>query len=303
MTSAIEWHFDPLTPGQTVREPIADTHFTSDAVGDPGEALVREGIQNSLDAGTGGPVSVRIALSEVRTTEVIKYLAGAEFHHRAEDNGLRQDEIEDGPTVSVLAFEDFGTTGLQGDPTSAYPPSNGDSSFYHFFRAEGRTEKEGKRGSWGLGKDAFYRSGRRNTVFGLTVREGGQALLMGKTVLRSHSMSSSRVESQGHQRRLYQDGYFGVRNTEGPVVPASDRASIADFRDAFGLERRHEPGLSVVVPWQQEELSAKAIVRAVIRNYAYAILTGNLEVTVCTATRATRLRSETFVQEAAQRVR
>ena len=45
------WYFRPKVKGETIREPIHGEFFATDAISDPGMALVREGIQNSLDAG------------------------------------------------------------------------------------------------------------------------------------------------------------------------------------------------------------------------------------------------------------
>ena len=55
------WYFRPKVKGETIREPIHGEFFATDAISDPGMALVREDIQNSLDAGRKGEkVMVRI---------------------------------------------------------------------------------------------------------------------------------------------------------------------------------------------------------------------------------------------------
>ena len=201
------WHFQPIAPGSTVREPIAGAFFAADAVSEPGEALVREGIQNSLDAALPGRMAyVRICLvtDGIDRQEAGLYFAGARTHYAADDNGLRKEDLpEETEAISALVFEDFETSGLQGDPATPYPPNErGENNFFHFFRAEGRSDKEvGKRGSWGLGKDTFFRASRVNTVFGLTVRnDDSRRLLMGKTVLKPHWVGED----------YCQDGYFGV---------------------------------------------------------------------------------------------
>ena len=62
----MRWHFSSKRPSDKTRDPVAGEFFSSDAIKDAGEALVREAIQNSLDArvdrGTGS-VKVRICLS------------------------------------------------------------------------------------------------------------------------------------------------------------------------------------------------------------------------------------------------
>jgi hypothetical protein len=59
-----QWHFGPKPPGQKERNPIQGEFFATEAIDKPGEALVREGIQNSIDASHGDrKVMVRIRVS------------------------------------------------------------------------------------------------------------------------------------------------------------------------------------------------------------------------------------------------
>ena len=292
------WHFQPHPQGFTLREPIAGAFFASDAVSEPGEALVREGVQNSLDAALPDvKTSVRISLlmgSEGSDRqEVSPYFAGTSTHYEADYNGLRREDLPgENEACTVLIFEDFGTSGLQGDPAAPYPPKErSENNFFHFFRAEGLSDKDpGKRGSWGLGKDTFFRASRVNTVFGLTVRsDDGRHLLMGKTVLKSHWVDDDRC----------QDGYFGVRHdNENMVMPIEGYDDIEQFRQVFRLERRNDSGLSLIVPWFDPEITEHALLRAVFRNYSYAILSGDLDVIVETAGIETWLEKGNLLGEA-----
>lgn len=58
-----QWHFIKPKPGDKNREPILGEFFATEAITNPAEALVREGDQNSLDAGLDGLVRVRIYIS------------------------------------------------------------------------------------------------------------------------------------------------------------------------------------------------------------------------------------------------
>ena len=58
------WRFNTRRPSEKRREPIQGEYFAAEAISNPGEALVREGIQNSLDARRNdGKVMVRIRVS------------------------------------------------------------------------------------------------------------------------------------------------------------------------------------------------------------------------------------------------
>ena len=62
---AEQWHFIQPKPGDKNREPVPGEFFATDAISNPAEALVREGIQDSLDAGLGAMVRVRIYVAEI----------------------------------------------------------------------------------------------------------------------------------------------------------------------------------------------------------------------------------------------
>lgn len=273
---ACDWYFKPIDKGTTFRESIVDAFFSSDAISEPGTALVREGIQNALDATIKGEQTiVRISLlkgnSALSRQDMEFWLAKAQAHYQASDNGLRAENRPSGnEECAALIFEDFSTYGLQGDPANPYPPaSDEENDFFHFFRAEGRTDKTSdKRGSWGLGKDVFFRASRLHTIFGLTIRkDDSRCLLMGKTVLKSHRLASG--------DDWYQEGYFGIQcSTDGLVLPTESSAVIEKFCDTFRLERKTtgESGLSIVVPWPNPEITRDEIIRAIFQNYFFTIL-------------------------------
>ena len=294
-----DWHFPLVSPGTTVREPVANAFFDSDAVSSPGEALVREAVQNSLDAALPDqPPWVCISLIELEYGDVEPYYANAVAHIETPVSGIRPEHI---PSTTdkciVLVYEDFNTTGLEGDPNQPYPPrTDEENNFYHFFRAEGRSDKEsGKRGSWGLGKDTFFRATRTSTVFGLTTRASdGLTLLMGKVLLNSHYMNN-----QGN--KYYQDGYWGVANSDGNLIlPTQDTGHIARFKETFQVTRNSKSGLSIIAPWLHQEISIVPLLKSIIKNYTYAILSGSLTLSLATPAINIHLTRDTLRSEVAK---
>ena len=274
------WRFNTMRPSDKAREPIQGEFFATDAISDPGQALVREGIQNSLDARRNGEtVMVRIRVSgadsAIAGDVVAPFLDGLDEHLRAPGNGLREIP-QDGDDCPFLVFEDFGTTGLTGDPAEWRPQPGSKNHFYHFFRAEGRSDK-GERdiGRWGVGKQVFLRSSQINTIFGLTVRsDDGKKLLMGMAVLKSHDINGTRYAP---------DGWLGRSAGNGDdelVLPVEDTDFIARFCKAFDVQREKDPGLTIVVPWCDLDLTDENLVRAVLRGYFWPILREQLEVIV-----------------------
>src|SRR6185295_19589365 len=95
------------------------------------------------------------------------WLSGAWPHLRAEGSGVRGAPPQP-RACRFLAIEDFGTTGLDGDPRELRPEGS-PSRLFAFFRAEGISQKGGKDGGrWGVGKTVFLRSSGINTILCLT---------------------------------------------------------------------------------------------------------------------------------------
>lgn len=99
-------------------------------------------------------------------------------------------------------------------------------------------------------------------------------MLLGRCILKSH---------QAEGVHFVPDGYFGfVRQLErGPLdTPIEDRQILSLFKETFCLERGEEPGLSLVVPWYDNEISEQSLLEAAVRDWFYSILTGELVVRV-----------------------
>lgn len=277
------WVFKPQQPGDTTRDPISGEFFATEAIKNSAEALVREGIQNSLDASQKtGPVRVRIHLSEAdrpaTSTAMAPLVADIEPHLLANGNGLRHDSRPQ-PTqpCRFLVFEDFGTRGLEGNPEQWHKVDGQANKFYAFFRAEGESDKTeaDRRGRWGVGKFVFPRASMGSTFFGLTVRaDDGRQLLLGRSILKSHEASGV---------RCVPDGYFGkTKQMDGGrlIVPIEEADFLDHFRRTFGLSRGTEPGLSLVVPWYDPEITSDRLLEAAVRDWFFSILSGELTVTV-----------------------
>ena len=293
----MKWHFRPYAPGEKTRDPIQGEFFATEAIRNPAEALIREGIQNSLDAqlkdDEGEPTDalrVRLflgtgkhALSAKRAS---RWFDAAWPHFQAEGNGLRE-APEKSDACSFLVYEDFQTTGLEGDVAQQFDDGKR-NPFFYFFRAEGRSSKsETDRGRWGVGKYVFPRSSRISSVFGFTVRaDDDKRLLMGTSVLKSHIVGGEHFTP---------DGYFGEPHKGTHfVLPFTDTATLDAFSADFRLSRRKESGLSIVVPWLDEEFTAQQLIEAVVRDYFYPILSGGLCVEIETPEGRTTIDDSTL---------
>lgn len=180
-----------------------------------------------------------------------------------------------------MVVEDFGTTGLEGDTRQGGLGDN-DNRFFSFFRAEGLSGNPAdgtSGGSWGVGKSVFNRCSRLNSFLALTVpRDSMKTLLLGKSLIWHHRLR----EAQYHGI-----GQFGLKSRDEDflVMPVDDERTIHQFKKDFNLRRSVErgnrsPGLSVVIPLADQEVTREAIIDIVLREYFHPILAGRLSVCV-----------------------
>ena len=302
------WHYKQLQQGDTIRDPIQGEFFATEAIENSADALIREGIQNSLDArrSTNATpwgkevlrVRIRISGREKAASPGVaeKFLGGNWDHLQIPGNGLQNPPDRSQP-CAFLTFEDFGTTGLNGDHLQWKKIPGKENRFFNFFRAEGHSDKsETDRGRWGVGKTVFPRASRISSFWAITKRESdGVKLLMGRTILKSHELADGLA--------FVPDGYFGVKaDTSLIVSPVSDPEAIKQFCDTFHLERGDEFGLSIVVPfYDEDEITIETILHSVVIGYFFPILSGELIVEIVGPDDATTTLDHSNLAEVASR--
>jgi hypothetical protein len=278
------WHFVKHRHGQPIVNPLGSEHFADpDDDWRPGEALVRECIQNSLDARHDDEVSVtfKVGGPSSMSAEMANYWFSSVWPHlQSKDCKLMNIEATP-PPGGFVVVEDFGTHGLVGDVRQG-GLSDADNRFFNFFRAEGLSGNPmngTSGGSWGVGKSVFNRCSRINTFLALTGRRNERdGALLGKSLLWHHRIAAGEFLALGQ---------FGSKDpsNECMVLPGTDNAIIRRFMKDFGLARPMdgatlEPGLSVVIPYADPEITVDGIVEIVIREYFHPIIAGRLLVRV-----------------------
>lgn len=277
----LQWHFRPKRQGDDISDPISGEFFADGSLDNPATALVREALQNALDAGKdidrdGAPVHVRIGIN--RGTHALPASAAANWfaslrpHLAAQGSGIRTAPGL-GEACDYLIVEDFGTSGLTGD-IECDNAGGERNNFVDFMRSDGRTRKsEGDRGSWGVGKNVFPRSSRINGFIAFTIRNDDQRrLVMGKSILKIRSVGDAQYQPPC---------YLGASWAPDEVPrPHETQAVIERLRSDFGLTRQNESGLSLVVPWPDSEIEYIDVQKAVVEQFYFAILSGALSVTL-----------------------
>lgn len=271
MTVQPEWSFLKLAMGAKARDPMQDEFFQDQSIDGIDHALIRETIQNSLDARAGeGPVKVVISYGKLSADRANYWFPETvQAHFSAKEIGLASLPSWGEEECPFLTIEDFGTKGLEGAVDSEDPERGG--NFYHFFRAEGLSnKKDGDRGSWGVGKIVIPRSSRARSFFAITRRASdGCTHLMGQAILRHHQVNGVRYTP---------DGWFS-RNENGLQVPFGDDLISANLNRDFRLKRKNETGLGVVIPWVYDKYFKIERLQSVIaREYFIPILAGQLTI-------------------------
>lgn len=275
--------FRRLGDGEMDRPPTQRDQFNNDDV-ELVDALVRESLQNSLDAAAEEKVRVRFSLHRPDNAgrgALLAQLDLEQLRKRLRACAIDPDSIAFADP-KLLVIEDFGTTGLTGSWGSMDK-----EPFSDFWRRMGKSHKAGKSlGRWGLGKLVFSSSSEARIFFGLTVRKTDPELqlLMGQAVLTTHDLEDG--------QRFDSHGFFCKLSETGMQLPITDADEVHGFAAACGISRTHEPGLSIVVPYVIGTITEQRIVQAVLRNYFFPILLGRLVVTVGAVT----IDADTFAE-------
>jgi hypothetical protein len=277
------WRFERKLKSQKSRDPMQASFFTNASIEDDTHALVREAIQNSLDAkldiSSKDPVKARfhIGCNKAETNVMDQYITeDAWKHFNSPDNGLKSPPAST-DDCKYLVYEDFNTSGLVGDERAYEAQKN--NSFYYFMRAEGQSGKEdGERGRHGIGKYVFPYTSRIRMFISATVRSTDKRVLIaGQSVLKAHRVP-------GEEAHYTPDGWWGqFEGEEGDYfqLPVESLDVFESLKKDFELTRTTEDtGLSLVLPYIQNDVSVELISKHVIKEYFWPILSGDLIVEV-----------------------
>jgi hypothetical protein len=269
----LSWKYVPCAEGYPQGPSVTSDNFKRESR-DPLELLVREYLQNALDARTTPGQKVGVSISHRKEGEInsryLREIFPQEFSDRLRitSSDLRS---ANNPN-SVLVLEDFGTKGLIGD----YQNSNKDGSnenwngFWHREGPGSGAKSIAANGGAGQGKITYYEESLRRAVFGLTTRESdGKSLLYGRASFRSDYLFNG--------TKYAKFAFFCASHQFDK--PSDDVSEIEKFTNAFLLQRRKETGLSLVIPDPREFRYDDAL-RAVIREFYIPVLLDRLEVSL-----------------------
>lgn len=290
-------HDDPKSA-----DPVQSEFFTE---GDLAKSLINEGTQNSLDSKVSGAekVKIRIFLSgekyAIQPKRYLPLINSVKVHLESPSSGL-MDLPDFNAPMKFMVFEDFNTTGLEGDPelpgldlTKMNPLEL--YNFFFYWRNTGRSGKmEMDLGRWGLGKTAFSASSRINTNFGLTVRNSdGRKLLMGETTLRTHFDGNLGNVQWGYNPY----GMWGNYSSDSYFCrPIESEEYIKNFEKLTHMSRENNSGLSNFLPFVRDKINAHNLLYFAIEQYFLPIIKGELEYEIQEEDMVFRLNKSTIIE-------
>ncbi len=203
------------------------------------DLLVRESIQNSLDATNGPAVQMDFRIGQYNADLLKPVFSDLEHIW----NFIPKDFISVG---------DKGTTGLTG-PTLLEDVVNRDDKGNYISLVKGLMDNakvSGSGGSWGIGKTIYYRMGINFVIFYSRIAEGMQFeerlsavwIDSGKGLL-NPTVSNWRGISLWGKRHV-------GKTSEPDVLPISDQETISTILTAFGLNpyTGNETGTLIIIP-------------------------------------------------------
>lgn len=241
--------------------------------------LLREILQNALDARLSGTAPVKVSLKCRSLDESAKAWIGqliGEEHLNRFKASLPHDRQDQLDMSKVLVVEDFGTSGLTGKTDDPDQDGTGQNWNAFWFReGEGGKENTAGNGGAGQGKITYFSTSAIRTIFAYTVRadDSCEALFGASSFLRDYA-----YREQKWKRDAYWGLWRGERQDEQRVLPSHDRELIALFRKHLGLERTAgQHGLSLAIPGPRD-FDVDVAVQVTIAEFFVPVLRGDLVV-------------------------
>lgn len=263
------WHFDMQTGCDSGPNIHRDDKFSKN----PYPSLIRESIQNSMDAVYDDklPVIVDVNFKQIRVVDFKEFFSLKSHIQGCID--LYPDAIREqygemltyfsssySHKLDYIEISDSNTTGMW------YQEGKIESPFYAFVRSKGVSSKTSSAagGSFGFGKSAYFNISPIRTLMVSTLTTKGQYVFEGVSSLCTHIIGGKKYTSVG-----YYDNNRGNPITDADEIPT--------------VFKRTAPGTSFSImgfDMSNYEEAKEGMIQSVIQNFWMAILRNKLKVRV-----------------------
>jgi len=218
---------------------------------DPLQTLIRESVQNVLDAAKlGQPPEVLIRLRQL-TREQMCILASDVFCDLPKEETSRERiaKFLDTQSPVVLEICDFGTTGL-GGPTRSdqMPVGTTQTDFIDFLRNIGSSRDTSQGGgTYGFGKVSLYAMSSCNTILVDSYVHGDEDKY--RRLMGCHVGKSFDVEQEGYLQRYIGCHWWGELSQEGDFAEPLINEAAGKIASSLGFVERGEnrTGTSIMI--------------------------------------------------------
>ena len=209
------------------------------------DLIVRESIQNSLDAGIDGVGNTRVDFhfGDFDADNLARHLEGV------------SDELLSNycNRTKFLAISDKNTFGLTGAISGDYHDDLVNSNFHKLVFGIGKNqEKEGAGGSWGLGKTSFFRIGNGIVIYYTRIKTANSY---------EERLIGSLIENNKSEERLLPKSnrgiaWWGDEGVNNQILPITDPDKIKEILNLFNLKpyQTNETGTTILIPYLREEI-------------------------------------------------
>ena len=247
--------------------------------GDKAVSLVREVLQNSLDAPADSDESVRVVFKALFVKREFfpdadtfnKHLLACEEKEKGKENRKARNFYKNALTsltreeIPFLCISDFGTTGLRNE------------QWHSLIRSSGESVKQSKvaGGSYGHGKHAPFSMSALRTVFYYTRLDPSEEKFIGRTILQSHPAPDT-----GQQNSPI--GFY-CRNQFEPFM---ENHIFKDMKKLIQMGRGDQTnvGTSIFVPCPRLDInngdSFKQLTATIMAYFYYSISSGKLNIEI-----------------------
>lgn len=267
-----KWYFDPQTgaeegPSDALVQSFKKTPYPS---------LIRESIQNSIDAvyDSEEPVRVNIELKKLEVSQfpgffgLRNHIKGCVKHYPDNPKAIEKFEpmcktLEANSYSAYIGYiqvSDFNTKGMP------YKAGDTNCPFYAFVRSRGVSAKENQTsgGSFGFGKAAYFNMSPIRTVIVSTMLPNGKHVFEGVSSLCTHEYKGEIKTSVG-----FYDNNNGQPVTDESMIPVPFK--------------RKEAGTSISImgiDLKKSDYIIKEMIESVLRSFWMAIYEGTLVVRI-----------------------
>lgn len=213
------------------------------------DSLVRESVQNSLDAakGVADPVRMDFVTGDFCKADLFSQCEGLEKMLKPRFSNIPS---------RFLAFRDYNTTGLEGNVTDM-----GDQNTGNYFKlvldiGNEQTDR-GAGGSCGIGKSLYFRLGVKGFVIyysRISIGKGKYESRLIAMMVENERQKDSVIPAAENGMSKTGIAYWGVLGDD-IILPVTDEDEIEEVLDIFNMEPYSgtETGTMVILPFIDDE--------------------------------------------------